>query len=92
MLGGSSATGGGFSALTDDEWQKELFLNLFPAVRLDQLLVPDMVSRGSGVVVLKGRRIVMVQEQQFQWAVHGPPTIGSSRAGFVRPGTISAPE
>ncbi|WP_027686285.1 SDR family oxidoreductase [Rhizobium leguminosarum] len=51
MLGGSSATGGGFSALTDDEWQKELFLNLFPAVRLDRLLVPDMVDRGSGVVV-----------------------------------------
>ncbi|RUV35130.1 SDR family NAD(P)-dependent oxidoreductase, partial [Mesorhizobium sp. M1A.T.Ca.IN.004.03.1.1] len=46
MLGGSSAAGGGFSALTDDEWQKELFLNLFPAVRLDRLLVPDMVARG----------------------------------------------
>lgn len=51
MLGGSSAAGGGFSALTDDEWQKELSLNLFPAVRLDRLLVPDMVARGSGVVV-----------------------------------------
>ncbi|NKN05476.1 SDR family oxidoreductase [Rhizobium laguerreae] len=51
MLGGSSAAGGGFSALTDDEWQKELCLNLFPAVRLDRLLVPDMVARGSGVVV-----------------------------------------
>lgn len=51
MLGGSSAAGGGFSALTDAEWQKELSLNLFPAVRLDRLLVPDMVTRGSGVVV-----------------------------------------
>jgi NAD(P)-dependent dehydrogenase (short-subunit alcohol dehydrogenase family) len=51
MLGGSSAAGGGFSALTDAEWCKELSLNLFPAVRLDRHLVPDMVSRGSGVVI-----------------------------------------
>lgn len=51
MLGGSSAVGGGFSALSDDEWHKELALNLFPAIRLDRQLVPDMVARGSGVVV-----------------------------------------
>ncbi len=51
MLGGSSAPPGGFAALDDGEWQKELDLNLFPAVRLDRLLVPDLVSQGSGVVV-----------------------------------------
>lgn len=51
MLGGSSAGGGGFSALTEEEWQKELSLNLFPAVRLDRLLVPKMVEQRSGVVV-----------------------------------------
>jgi NAD(P)-dependent dehydrogenase (short-subunit alcohol dehydrogenase family) len=51
MLGGSSAPGGGFSALTEADWQNELSLNLFPAVRLDRLLVPDMVARGNGVVV-----------------------------------------
>lgn len=51
MLGGSSAAGGGFSALSDDDWYKELSLNLFAAVRLDRQLVPDMVARGSGVVV-----------------------------------------
>ena len=28
MLGGSSAAGGGFSALSDDDWHKELSLNL----------------------------------------------------------------
>ena len=49
MLGGSSAPAGGFAALTDDEWQKELDLNLFPIVRLDRSLVPDMVAQGSGV-------------------------------------------
>ncbi|WP_018009273.1 SDR family oxidoreductase [Sinorhizobium medicae] len=51
MLGGSSAAGGGFGALTDAEWQKEMSLNLFPAVRLDRELVPDMIARGTGVVV-----------------------------------------
>ncbi|WP_346898321.1 SDR family oxidoreductase [uncultured Roseibium sp.] len=51
MLGGSSAPGGGFAALTDTEWRHELYLNLFPAVRLDRQLVPEMVDRGSGVVI-----------------------------------------
>lgn len=51
MLGGSSAPAGGFQALSDDEWRKELDLNLFPAVRLDRFLVPDMVVQGHGVVI-----------------------------------------
>ena len=51
MLGGSSAPGGGFAALTDADWERELALNLFPAVRLDRALVPAMTAQGSGVVV-----------------------------------------
>ncbi|MGQ3063157.1 MAG: SDR family oxidoreductase [Sphingopyxis sp.] len=51
MLGGSSAPGGGFAALTDAHWDRELALNLFPAVRLDRALVPAMTAQGSGVVV-----------------------------------------
>lgn len=51
MLGGSSAPAGGYRALTETEWQRELDLNLMPAVRLDRELLPDMVSRGTGVVV-----------------------------------------
>lgn len=51
MLGGSSAPGGGFAALTDVQWERELALNLFPAIRLDRALVPSMVDQGSGVVV-----------------------------------------
>lgn len=51
MLGGSSAPAGGFAALGDGEWAKELDLNLMPAIRLDRELVPDMVSRGAGVVI-----------------------------------------
>lgn len=51
MLGGSSAPAGGFAALTEEEWQKELAHNLLPAVRLDRLLVRAMVACGNGVVV-----------------------------------------
>lgn len=51
MLGGSSAPSGGFTALDDAEWVKELNLNLLPAVRLDRALVPAMVNQGAGVVI-----------------------------------------
>lgn len=51
MLGGSSAPPGGFAALGEAEWQAELALNFMPAVRLDRALLPDMVARGTGVVV-----------------------------------------
>jgi len=50
-LGGSSAPAGGFAALGDDEWRRELDLNLFPAVRLDRALLPLMLAQGSGTIV-----------------------------------------
>ena len=51
VLGGSSAPGGGFAALDDDAWRRELDQNLMPAVRLDRALLPAMIERGSGVIV-----------------------------------------
>ncbi|WP_157220107.1 SDR family oxidoreductase [Flavisphingomonas formosensis] len=51
MLGGSSAPPGGFAALSDAEWFKELNHNLMPAVRLDRALLPSMIAQGSGVIV-----------------------------------------
>lgn len=51
VLGGSATPGGGFAALTDDHWLSELNLNLIAAVRLDRLLIPQMIERGSGTVV-----------------------------------------
>lgn len=51
VLGGSSAPPGGFAALTDEEWFKELNLNLMSAVRLDRALLPSMIEQGSGVVI-----------------------------------------
>ena len=44
MLGGSSSPAGGFAALSDELWQQELDLNLFPALRLDRLLLPHVSS------------------------------------------------
>ncbi|WP_342455084.1 SDR family oxidoreductase [Shewanella septentrionalis] len=51
VLGGSSAPAGGFAALSEDVWQHELNLNLFPAVRLDRLLLPAMLEQGEGVII-----------------------------------------
>ena len=48
---GSSAPGGGFAALDDAQWFKELNQNLMPAVRLDRALLPAMLAQGSGVIV-----------------------------------------
>jgi NAD(P)-dependent dehydrogenase (short-subunit alcohol dehydrogenase family) len=51
VIGGSSAPGGGFVALTDEHWLSELNLNLLATVRQDRLLIPQMVERGDGTVV-----------------------------------------
>lgn len=50
-VGGSSAPGGGFAALNDDEWQQALNSNLLAAVRLDRGLLPLMVAHGAGVII-----------------------------------------
>ena len=50
-VGGSSAPSGGFAALDDEQWQRELGLNLLAAVRLDRALVPSMLNLGAGVVI-----------------------------------------
>jgi NAD(P)-dependent dehydrogenase (short-subunit alcohol dehydrogenase family) len=51
VLGGSSAPAGGFAALDDDIWRRELDWNLMAAVRLDRALLPAMITQGSGVIV-----------------------------------------
>ena len=51
VLGASRAPAGGFAALSDSEWDRELSLNLMAAVRLDRQFLPGMIDRGSGVIV-----------------------------------------
>lgn len=51
VLGGSNAPAGGFAALDDEVWAKELDLNLMPAVRLDRALLPSMLAQHAGVIV-----------------------------------------
>ena len=51
VVGGSSAPAGGFAALSDSQWSKELDLNLMSAVRLDRALLPAMLAQRSGVII-----------------------------------------
>jgi NAD(P)-dependent dehydrogenase (short-subunit alcohol dehydrogenase family) len=50
-VGGSSAPGGGFAALTDDDRHAALNQNLLAAVRLDRGLLPLMLKQKSGVII-----------------------------------------
>ena len=59
VVGGSSAPAGGFAVLDDQEWQRALDLNLFPAVRLDRALLPAMLEQGAGVII----HITSIQSQ-----------------------------
>ena len=59
VVGGSSAPAGGFGVLDDNEWNKALSLNLFPAIRIDRALLPSMIKQRSGVIV----HITSIQRQ-----------------------------
>ena len=43
--------GGGFSILTDKDWETTIQTNLLAPVRLDRGLLPGMLTRGSGVII-----------------------------------------
>lgn len=50
-MGGSETPAGGFSALTDEDWEATLQVNLLAPVRLDRGLLPTMIAKGSGVII-----------------------------------------
>jgi NAD(P)-dependent dehydrogenase (short-subunit alcohol dehydrogenase family) len=50
-VGGTETKPGGFEALTDEDWQHILNVNLLAAVRLDRAFIPGMLERKSGVVI-----------------------------------------
>ncbi|MGV3556647.1 SDR family oxidoreductase [Larkinella arboricola] len=50
-LGGSQTPGGGFSVLTDADWETTLQTNLLAPVRLDRGFLPQMVEHRTGVII-----------------------------------------
>lgn len=50
-LGGSDTPGGGYRALTDDDWLRSIQTNLLAPVRLDRAFLPGMTERGTGVII-----------------------------------------
>jgi NAD(P)-dependent dehydrogenase (short-subunit alcohol dehydrogenase family) len=50
-VGGSTASGGGALALSDDLWEEALQQNLMAAVRLDRAFLPWMAERKQGVII-----------------------------------------
>jgi NAD(P)-dependent dehydrogenase (short-subunit alcohol dehydrogenase family) len=63
VVGGSSTPAGGFEAVPEEQWITELQLNFLGAVRLDRALIPEMIARGSGVVL----HFTSIQRVQPQW-------------------------
>ncbi|WP_345952671.1 SDR family oxidoreductase [Mucilaginibacter sp. PAMB04168] len=62
-VGGLTTPGGGHSTLTDAHWQQELDLNLISAIRLDRILLPQMIEQKSGVII----HISSVAGKQALW-------------------------
>ncbi|WP_293785292.1 SDR family oxidoreductase [uncultured Pedobacter sp.] len=50
-LGGSSTPAGGFSVLSDEDWESTLQANLLAPIRLDREFLPQMIDRESGVII-----------------------------------------
>jgi len=50
-LGGSDTSGGGFAALTNGDWESSIRTNLLAPVSLDRGFLPQMLERGSGVII-----------------------------------------
>ncbi|UOE50876.1 SDR family oxidoreductase [Mucilaginibacter sp. SMC90] len=50
-LGASETPGGGFAALTNEDWEKTIRTNLLAPVSLDRGILPQMLERGSGVII-----------------------------------------
>lgn len=50
-LGGSETPGGGFAALSDDDWEQTIALNLLAPARLDREVLPGMIERKTGVII-----------------------------------------
>jgi len=50
-IGGSETPGGGFAALTNEDWESSFRTNLLAPVNLDRGFLPQMLERGNGVII-----------------------------------------
>lgn len=50
-LGSSATPAGGFSVLTDEDWESTLQANLLAPIRLDRGFLPQMIDQKSGVII-----------------------------------------
>lgn len=50
-MGANTYPGGGFSTLTDQDWDRALQVNLLASVRLDRALLPAMLAQQQGVII-----------------------------------------
>ncbi|MCA1918895.1 MAG: SDR family oxidoreductase [Flavobacterium piscis] len=50
-LGSSTTPAGGFTALSDEDWESTLQANLLAPVRLDRGFLPQMIDRKNGVII-----------------------------------------
>lgn len=50
-LGSSETPAGGFTVLTDEDWESTLQANLLAPVRLDRGFLPQMIEQKSGVII-----------------------------------------
>ena len=50
-LGGSDTPGGGFAALTNQDWEDAIQGNLLAPVRLDRAFLPQMIENKSGIII-----------------------------------------
>jgi NAD(P)-dependent dehydrogenase (short-subunit alcohol dehydrogenase family) len=66
--GGLTSPPGGFGALTDEHWERELQLNLLAAIRLDKAILPQMIAQKSGVIV----HISSIAGRQPIWELNMP--------------------
>lgn len=76
VAGGSQSPAGGFAALSESHWRRELDLNLLAAVRLDRALVPAMSQQGRGAIV----HVASIQSRMPLW--DGTLAYAAAKAGL----------
>ncbi|MEN5435420.1 SDR family oxidoreductase [Sphingobacterium faecium] len=70
-VGGTSSPAGGFKMLSDEDWNRDIELNLMAAIRLDKVIVSQMMEKKSGVVIhissINGK--IPLYESNFSYGV-----------------------